>query len=63
MTSPYLWLATPVSLGPMRLRNRVVLNPHGLLFAARADMVPTQRHLEYYQARAAGGAALICLES
>jgi 2,4-dienoyl-CoA reductase (NADPH2) len=63
VTSPYPWLATPVSLGPMRLRNRVVLNPHGLLFAGRADMLPTQRHLEYYRARAAGGAALICLES
>jgi 2,4-dienoyl-CoA reductase (NADPH2) len=47
----------------MRLRNRVVLNPHGVLFASREDMLPTRRHLEYYRARAAGGAALICLES
>lgn len=47
----------------MRLRNRIVLNPHGVLFASREDMLPTRRHLEYYRARAAGGAALICLES
>jgi hypothetical protein len=27
---PYPGLATPVDLGPMRLRNRIVLNPHEL---------------------------------
>src|SRR4051794_23426429 len=56
-------LASPVSLGPVELRNRVALLPHGLFFADPTELLPTERHVDYYRARASGGAALICTES
>ncbi len=63
MTGTVSVLGTPVDLGRARLRNRIVLLPHGLFFATWDRLVPTQRHLDYYRARAAGGAALVCTES
>lgn len=62
-TPPFPLLASPISLGPMRLRNRLALLPHGLFYAAREELVPTTRHVEYYAARARGGVGLVCLES
>ncbi|WP_278247432.1 FAD-dependent oxidoreductase [Nocardioides sp. PD653] len=56
-------MATPIDLGPMHLKNRIAMLPHGLMWAARPDFLPNARHREYYAARARGGAALICLES
>jgi 2,4-dienoyl-CoA reductase (NADPH2) len=56
-------LASPVDLGRLSLRNRVVCLPHGLFYANRMTLRPTARHVGYYAARAAGGAALICCES
>jgi 2,4-dienoyl-CoA reductase-like NADH-dependent reductase (Old Yellow Enzyme family) len=56
-------LASPVTLGPMRLRNRLVLLPHGLFYAERGKLVATDRHVDYYAARARGGVALVCVES
>ena len=61
--APFPVLGSPVALGPMRLRNRIVCLPHGLNFAEPGVLRPTRRHLEYYAARARGGAALVCLES
>ena len=61
--APFPHLASPVSLGPVELRNRVALLPHGLFFADQADLLPTERHVAYYRARAEGGAALVCTES
>ena len=60
---PFELLASPVTLGPMPLRNRLVLLPHGLFFADRSRLVATQRHVDYYAARARGGVGLVCLES
>ena len=56
-------LGSPVSIGPMRVRNRLALLPHGLFYAHREELVPTRRHLEYYEARARGGVGLVCVES
>ncbi len=56
-------LGSPLSLGPIRIRNRVVQLPHGLYFAERAAQLPTERHVDYYARRAAGGVGLIIMES
>lgn len=62
-TDRSITLATPIDLGPMHLKNRIAMLPHGLMWAARPEFRPNARHREYYAARARGGAALICLES
>jgi 2,4-dienoyl-CoA reductase-like NADH-dependent reductase (Old Yellow Enzyme family) len=63
MASPFPHLSSPVDLGPMRLRNRLALLPHGLFFAERGALVGTDRHVDYYAARARGGVGLVCIES
>ncbi|MDT7742942.1 MAG: hypothetical protein QOE59_2020 [Actinomycetota bacterium] len=50
----------PVTVGPLRLRNRIVVPAH-LTNAAVAGM-PTAQHAAYYAARAEGGAALVITE-
>jgi dimethylglycine catabolism A len=50
----------PVTVGPLRLRNRIVFPAH-LTNAAVGEM-PTPQHAAYYAARAAGGAALVITE-
>ncbi|HWN32758.1 MAG TPA: mycofactocin system FadH/OYE family oxidoreductase 2 [Pseudonocardia sp.] len=50
----------PVALGSLTLRNRVVFAAHLTNFAV--DGLPTERHAEYYAARAAGGAGLVITE-
>ena len=59
----YPTLASPLQIGPMHLRNRIVLLPHGAGFADSRARLPTTQHVDYYHARAAGGAGLICTES
>ncbi|HTF46981.1 MAG TPA: mycofactocin system FadH/OYE family oxidoreductase 2, partial [Pseudonocardia sp.] len=57
---PLNLLGAPLSLGPLRLRNRVVFAAHLTNYAV--DGLPTARHAAYYAARAAGGAGLIVTE-
>ncbi len=54
----YLW--TPLALGPITTRNRIVFSAHLTNYAR--DGKPTQQHAAYYAARAAGGAGLIITE-
>ncbi len=56
----YQHLFTPIALGPVRVRNRVVFSAHLTNFAE--DNRPSQRLLEYYRERAVGGAGLIITE-
>lgn len=53
-------LRTPLDLGPLRLRNRIVFSAH--LTDAAVDGLPTAQHAAYYGARAAGGAGLVITE-
>jgi 2,4-dienoyl-CoA reductase (NADPH2) len=58
MTYRYLW--TPLELGPVTTRNRIVFSAHLTNYAR--DGKPTEQHAAYYAARAAGGAGLIITE-
>jgi 2,4-dienoyl-CoA reductase (NADPH2) len=57
-SSRYLW--TPLQLGPVATRNRIVFSAHLTNYAR--DGLPTEQHAAYYAARAAGGAGLIITE-
>ncbi len=56
----YRYLFTPLRLGPVTVRNRVVFSAHLTNYAA--DGLPTDQHVAYYEARAKGGAGLIITE-
>ncbi|MFC5995464.1 mycofactocin system FadH/OYE family oxidoreductase 2 [Pseudonocardia hispaniensis] len=51
---------SPVRIGPLTLRNRIVFAAHLTNYAV--DGLPSAQHLAYYAARAAGGAGLIITE-
>ncbi|MDQ1649506.1 MAG: hypothetical protein QOG60_1563, partial [Frankiaceae bacterium] len=57
-TFPYL--AQPLRVGSLELRNRIVFAAHLTNFAE--DGAPSPRHAAYYAARAAGGAGLVVTE-
>jgi len=59
-TSRYQYLFSPLRIGPLTVRNRVVFSAHLTNYAA--DGLPTEQHAAYYAARAAGGAGLIITE-
>jgi mycofactocin system FadH/OYE family oxidoreductase 2 len=58
MAYRYLW--TPLALGPVTARNRIVFSAHLTNYAR--DGKPTEQHAAYYAARAAGGTGLIITE-
>jgi len=58
MTERYLW--SPIRLGPVTVRNRIVFSAHLTNYAD--DGLPTEQHAAYYEARAAGGSGLIITE-
>jgi 2,4-dienoyl-CoA reductase (NADPH2) len=58
MSPRYLW--TPLELGPVEVRNRIVFSAHLTNYAR--DGKPTEQHAAYYAERAAGGTGLIITE-
>jgi 2,4-dienoyl-CoA reductase-like NADH-dependent reductase (Old Yellow Enzyme family)/thioredoxin reductase len=50
----------PITLGPVALRNRIFVPAHTTNFGE--NNLPSDRHLAYHRARAAGGAAMIVFE-
>lgn len=58
--SQYRHLFTPLRLGPVTVRNRIVFSAHLTNYAANG--LPTEQHTAYYAARAAGGSGLIITE-
>ncbi len=56
----YPLLFSPIRIGPVTLRNRLVFSAHLTNYAE--DGLPTAQHAAYYAARAAGGAGLIITE-
>ena len=55
-------LFDPISLGSLRLKNRVVMPPM-CMYSAAGDGLPTDWHLAHYGARAVGGAGLVIIEA
>lgn len=60
-TPRYAHVFRPLAIGPHRLRNRIFVPAHTTNFGH--DNLPTDRHLEYHRARAAGGAAMVIFEA
>ncbi len=56
----YRYLFSPLRIGPVVVRNRIVFSAHLTNYAH--DGLPTRQHEAYYAARAAGGAGLIITE-
>jgi mycofactocin system FadH/OYE family oxidoreductase 2 len=59
--SRYRHLFTPIQIGSLRVRNRIVFSAHLTNYATQ-DGRPSEQHAAYYAARAAGGAGLIITE-
>jgi mycofactocin system FadH/OYE family oxidoreductase 2 len=57
----YRYLFSPLRLGSLTLRNRIVFSAHLTNYATQ-DGRPSEQHAAYYAARAAGGAGLIITE-
>lgn len=55
-------LFEPIKIGTMELRNRIVLPPMTMGYGAM-DGTITEKHCDYYEARARGGAGLIITEA
>jgi mycofactocin system FadH/OYE family oxidoreductase 2 len=60
MTTAFEYLFTPIRLGPVTLRNRIMVPPYASLFASE-DYLPTERQVAHYGDLARGGAALIVM--
>jgi len=61
MTKRFPLLFSPISIGRMQLRNRVVMAPMGTRYSSFGGW-PTERSQDYYAARARGGVGLIEVE-
>ncbi len=59
MPERLLW--SPLRLGPVTIRNRIVFSAHLTNYATQ-DGMPSEQHAQYYAARAAGGSGLIITE-
>jgi 2,4-dienoyl-CoA reductase-like NADH-dependent reductase (Old Yellow Enzyme family)/thioredoxin reductase len=55
-------LFSPIKIGKMEVKNRIVLPPMTVGYGA-PDGTITERHLDYYEARARGGVGLIFTEA
>ncbi len=60
MGTPFPNLFSPLRVGRLTLRNRIVHAPHGTCLAE--NNLPSERQARYYAERARGGTALIILE-
>ncbi len=58
----YKALFKPISLGPMRLKNRISMSPMFTRYASESGEI-TDRMISYFTARAKGGVGLIILEN
>ncbi|MFI0468352.1 mycofactocin system FadH/OYE family oxidoreductase 2 [Saccharopolyspora sp. 5N102] len=54
------YLFSPLRIGPVTVRNRIVFSAHLTNYAE--DGLPSEQHAAYYAARAAGGAGLVITE-
>lgn len=57
MTDEFRFLTSPIQVGSLELKNRMVFLPHLVQYAQ--DHIPSEREMYYYEERAKGGVALI----
>lgn len=58
----YAELFTPMKIGKMQLKNRIVMSPMTTRLGEAENRV-SERMIDYYEARAKGGAAMITTEA
>jgi 2-enoate reductase len=56
---PYTHLFSPVQVNKLRLKNRIVMGPMGNICVADEMGRPSQKMINYFSERAAGGVGLI----
>lgn len=56
-------LFSPIKIGKMEVRNRIVMPPMSLGYSGELDGTVTERGIHYYEARANGGVGLIIVEA
>jgi 2,4-dienoyl-CoA reductase-like NADH-dependent reductase (Old Yellow Enzyme family) len=61
MSTPLL--LTPIKIGPIEVRNRVVITAHGASEMFRNPRLAAEPYIEYLRRRAAGGAGLIIAQA
>lgn len=61
MSTPLL--LTPITLGPVEVRNRVVITAHGASEMFRNPQLPAEPYIEYLRRRAAGGVGMIIAQA
>ncbi len=61
MSPAFPWLATPFRLGTLELKNRIVMAPLNNNYTRRGFL--TEESVEFYAARARGGAGLVVIEA
>ena len=54
----YKYLFSPIKLGPVTIKNRIVTAPHATHFFSEGNLLD-DRYIEYHRARAKGGTGLI----
>jgi 2,4-dienoyl-CoA reductase-like NADH-dependent reductase (Old Yellow Enzyme family) len=55
-------LFSPLTIGPLTLKNRIVMAPHGMVFTAGYGS-SVERVIDYHVERARGGAGLIVMSN
>lgn len=60
MAEQFRHLFTPIKIGPVTVRNRIVVAPHGTLTGEGG--LPSERGAYYYAERAKGGVGLVTIE-
>ena len=56
-------LLTPITLGRVEVRNRVVITAHGASEMFRNPLLPAEPYIEYLRRRAAGGVGMIIAQA
>ncbi len=61
MTTAFTHLARPLQIGPMSLKNRMVMSPMTTAYG-NDDQTPNERLIRYFEERALGGVGLVTME-
>jgi 2-enoate reductase len=57
---PCEMLFSPIQVGGLKIKNRIVMGPMGNLYMAEETGRPSNKMIKYFLERAKGGAGLIC---